>query len=88
VAIKPYAEVIGDPITQSKSPVIHNFWLKQLKIDAVYNACHVTEGDLAGYLADRRNDGAWRGCNVTMPHKQTVIPLLDRLDPGPKGSAR
>lgn len=82
MAIRPYAEVIGDPITQSKSPVIHNFWLKQLKIDAVYNACHVTEGDLAAYLADRRNDEAWRGCNVTMPHKQTVIPLLDRLDSG------
>jgi hypothetical protein len=39
-----------------------------------------TEG-LADYLASRRADPAWRGCNVTMPHKQAVIPLLDRLDP-------
>ena len=31
---KPYAEVIGDPIAHSKSPLIHNFWLGKLEIDA------------------------------------------------------
>ena len=36
-----YAEVIGDPIAQSKSPAIHNFWLGKLGIDAQYRACHV-----------------------------------------------
>ena len=76
-----YAEVIGDPIAQSKSPAIHNFWLGKLGLDAEYRACHVTPGELAGYLAERRTDPDWRGCNVTMPHKQAVMPLLDRLDP-------
>lgn len=78
---RPYAEVIGDPIAQSKSPAIHGFWLGKLGIEADYRACHVRPEDLADYLAVRRADPLWRGCNVTMPHKQAVMPLLDRIDP-------
>lgn len=77
----PYAEVIGDPIAQSKSPKIHNFWLAKLGIEADYRACHVRPEALADYLAARRADPLWRGCNVTMPHKQAVMPLLERIDP-------
>ncbi|WP_298192068.1 shikimate dehydrogenase [Novosphingobium sp.] len=77
----PYAEVIGDPIVQSKSPAIHGFWLQALDIKATYQATHVHTGKLAEYLNTRRPDPLWCGCNVTMPHKQAVIPLLDRLDP-------
>lgn len=76
-----YAEVIGDPIAQSKSPAIHGYWLGKLGLEAEYRAQHVTAEGLADYLAARRPDPEWRGCNVTMPHKQAVIPLLDRLDP-------
>jgi shikimate dehydrogenase len=78
---RAYAEVIGDPISQSKSPKIHNFWLGKLGIDADYRAAHVTPDELADYLAARRADPLWRGCNVTMPHKQAVMALVDRLDP-------
>ena len=78
---RPYAEVIGDPIAQSKSPAIHNFWLGKLGIDAEYRAAHVRAEALASYLAERKTDPAWRGCNVTMPHKQAVMPYLERLDP-------
>lgn len=78
---KPYAEVIGDPIVQSKSPIIHGFWLAKLGIDADYRACHVRPEELSDYLTARRADPLWRGCNVTMPHKQAIIPLLDRIDP-------
>ena len=77
-----YAEVIGDPIAQSKSPAIHNYWIGRLGLDAEYRACHVTTDGLAEYIAARRDDPDWRGCNVTMPHKQAVIPLLDRLEIG------
>ena len=77
----PFAEVIGDPIAQSKSPAIHGFWLDRLGIAGSYGRCHVLAGDLADYLARRRDDEQWRGCNVTMPHKQAIMPLLDRLDP-------
>jgi shikimate dehydrogenase len=72
--------VIGDPIIQSKSPKIHNFWLGKLGIDADYRAAHVLPANLADYFAERRADPLWRGCNVTMPHKQAVMPLLDRID--------
>ena len=78
---RPYAEVIGDPIAQSKSPAIHNYWLGKLELEADYRACHVTDESLSDYIAGRRGDAAWRGCNVTMPHKQAIMPLLDRLDP-------
>ena len=81
---KPYAEVIGDPIAQSKSPIIHNFWLEKLGIEAEYHAEHVRGEGLATYVASREGDPAWHGCNITMPHKQTVIPLLDRMDPAAK----
>ncbi len=77
---RPYAEVIGDPIVQSKSPAIHGYWLNKLGLDADYRATHVTSDGLADYLASRRADPDWRGCNVTMPHKQAVIPLLDKLE--------
>ena len=76
-----YAEVIGDPIAQSKSPAIHKFWLGQLGIAADYRACYVTAAGLADYLAARRSDPDWRGCNVTMPHKQAAMALVDELDP-------
>ena len=77
---RPYAEVIGDPIAQSKSPAIHGFWLAKLGVEAEYRACHVKPEALGDYLAERRADPDWFGCNVTMPHKQAVIPGLDEVD--------
>lgn len=77
-----YAEVIGDPIAQSSSPAIHSYWIEKLGLDAAYRACHVTGEGLGDYIATRRADPNWRGCNITMPHKQAVIPLLDRLEIG------
>jgi shikimate dehydrogenase len=76
----PYAEVIGDPISHSKSPTIHKFWLDRLGIAADYRRAHVKPGDLAAYIEIRRNDPDWRGCNVTIPHK---IAVMDHVaDPG------
>ncbi|USU07617.1 shikimate dehydrogenase [Sphingomonadaceae bacterium OTU29MARTA1] len=74
---RPYAEVIGDPIVQSKSPVIHGFWLDQLGLDAEYRKTLVTADDLPAYFAQRRGDPDWRGCNITMPHK---LAALDHVD--------
>ena len=77
---RPYAEVIGDPIAHSKSSLIHNFWLRMLGIDAEYRACHVRPEELADYFARRREDADWRGCNVTIPHKLSVLKFVDRRD--------
>jgi shikimate dehydrogenase len=72
-----YAEVIGDPIAQSQSPVIHGFWLKALGIDADYRRTLVTRADFPDFLAKRRADPDWRGCNVTMPLKLDAVALAD-----------
>ncbi|WP_375182574.1 shikimate dehydrogenase family protein [Sphingomonas adhaesiva] len=75
-----YAEVIGDPIAHSKSPLIHGFWLEKLGIAADYRATRVAPDDLASFFAARADDPAWRGCNVTVPHK---VAALDHVpDPG------
>ena len=72
----PYAEVIGDPIAHSKSPLIHNFWLEKLGIEGEYRKTHVLTAELPAYIANRRADPNWRGCNVTIPHKETVLHLI------------
>lgn len=76
----PFAEVIGDPIAHSKSPIIHNFWLDALGIEAEYRKTHVTPEGLAAYFLQRRADPDWLGCNVTIPHKIAVMDFAD--DPG------
>jgi shikimate dehydrogenase len=74
---QPYAEVIGDPIAHSKSPAIHRFWLDALDIAGDYRATHVPPDALAAYFAERAADPAWRGCNVTIPHK---VAALDHVE--------
>ena len=76
----PYAEVIGDPIAQSKSPVIHNFWLRKLGLVGEYRATKVASGELEAYLAERRADPDWRGCNITMPLKQDAVHRVDVIE--------
>lgn len=78
----PYAEVIGDPIAQTRSPAIHKSWLAELGVDGDYRATRVEAPDLSAFLAARRGDPDWRGCSVTIPHKEAVLPLLDYVDPG------
>jgi shikimate dehydrogenase len=75
-----YAEVIGDPIAHSKSPIIHGFWLDALELEGSYRAHHVAPEGLATYFAERTADPDWRGCNVTLPHKQAVFDHI--ADPG------
>lgn len=76
----PHAEVIGDPIAHSKSPLIHRFWLEKLGIAGDYRATHVVAGDLGDFFARRAADPDWRGCNVTVPHKLAVLDHVP--DPG------
>jgi len=72
-----YAEVIGDPISHSKSPLIHGFWLKALGLDGEYRATHVTPEGLADYFAARKADPDWLGCNITIPHKETALAFVE-----------
>ncbi len=81
----PYAEVIGDPIAHSKSPLIHRFWLDKLGLDGDYRRCLVDADALDSYIVNRAADPSWRGCNVTIPLKRAVVPLV--ADPEGVGAA-
>ena len=50
------AEVIGDPIAHSKSPIIHGFWLDALGIHADYRKTRVTAEELPAFFERRRAD--------------------------------
>lgn len=73
----PFAEVIGDPIEHSKSPLIHGFWLERLGLAGEYRRTRVGRDELPGFLAARRADPHWLGCNVTMPLKLDALLLAD-----------
>ena len=72
-----HAEVIGDPIEHSRSPLIHGFWLETLGIDASYGRRKVSRAELPAYIAEKRSDQDWRGSNVTMPLKLDAVALAD-----------
>lgn len=76
----PWAEVIGQPIGHSLSPLIHRYWLKITASAGAYEATAVTASGLSAFLLDRRTAPDWRGCNITAPHKQAMLGLLDGLD--------
>lgn len=79
-----YAEVIGDPIAQSKSPAIHKYWLSRLSLAGDYRRTRVPKGSLAGFLEERRGSENWLGCNVTIPHKEEAAALVEWLEPRAK----
>ncbi|MFO7760493.1 MAG: shikimate dehydrogenase [Desulfobia sp.] len=70
--------IIGDPVSHSRSPVMHNSGFRALSLNCVYLAFPVK--DVRAALSGLRGLGI-KGVSVTIPHKQTVIPLLDQVDP-------
>lgn len=74
------AGVIGWPIAHSRSPALHGHWLARHRIDGAYLPLPVAPPDLATAMNGLRAAG-FAGLNVTLPHKQSVMPLCDTLDP-------
>lgn len=74
------AGVIGDPITHSLSPIIHNAGYAAAGLDWVYVALPTPEGSAPEAVRGMRALGI-AGLSVTMPHKEAVIASLDRLTP-------
>ena len=70
--------VIGNPISHSLSPRLHNYWLKQNNIDATYDKIRLEENGIKEIIQDIRKQKI-AGCNVTVPFKKKVIPFLDSL---------
>jgi shikimate dehydrogenase len=69
--------VIGDPIVHSLSPQMHNAAFKALGINAEYLAVHVREQELPLFADRARKEFA--GFNITVPHKNAIIPFLDSI---------
>ncbi|MDP9072258.1 MAG: shikimate dehydrogenase [Actinomycetota bacterium] len=74
------AAVIGDPVRHSLSPVLHNAAFRALGLDWTYLAFHVLSGEAAGAVLGMRALQL-EGLSVTMPHKEAVAGLVDRLTP-------
>jgi shikimate dehydrogenase len=77
--------VIGNPIGHSRSPLIHNPALQASGIDGVYLPLEVDDAAsfICGFVHPKTRKLAWnlRGLSVTIPHKLTVMPYLDWIDP-------
>ncbi len=72
--------VIGWPIQQSRSPLIHGHWLKKYGIAGSYDRVAVPPGEAAAFVRSLESRGL-EGCNVTAPHKQAVFDAADWRDP-------
>jgi shikimate dehydrogenase len=70
--------VIGNPIKQSLSPKLHNFWIDKNNIDAIYEKKEMSSDGLANLIIDVKKK-LLHGINVTVPFKKEVIPFLDHL---------
>ena len=70
--------VIGNPIEHSLSPKLHNYWLKDNNIEAIYGKLETHENDLPELFKNLKEEKL-NGLNVTVPYKKTVIPYVDVL---------
>lgn len=73
--------LLGYPVEHSFSPAIQNAAFQELGLNFVYLAFPVKPGDLPGVLKGFRDAGI-AGLNVTVPHKEAVLPYLDQISPG------
>ena len=70
--------VIGNPIEHSFSPKLHNYWLKENNIDAIYDKKKLDADELKSIISQVKEE-KMSGINVTVPFKKAVIPFLDNL---------
>ncbi|GHC74406.1 shikimate dehydrogenase [Limoniibacter endophyticus] len=77
------AFVCGHPISHSRSPKIHGYWLNLFGIEGSYEAVDKSPTEFAAFLASLESSG-FAGGNLTIPYKQAVIPLLDEVDAAAK----
>jgi shikimate dehydrogenase len=74
------AGVIGWPVAHSRSPALHGFWLRRYRIDGSYERFAVPPPELGRFVRGLPA-GGYRGANVTLPHKEEALALMDRLEP-------
>jgi shikimate dehydrogenase len=74
------AGIMGWPVGHSRSPALHNFWLEENGIDGVYVPLAVRPERFEQALRGLPALG-FRGCNLTIPHKQAALAIVDRAEP-------
>lgn len=74
------AGVMGWPVAHSRSPTIHNHWIRQYGLQGAYGLFPVQPGKLADAIRGLPALGL-AGCNVTIPHKVDAMKLMDVVDP-------
>ena len=74
------AGIMGWPVAHSRSPALHNFWIEEHGIDGAYVPLPVRPEQLAEALRALPLLG-FRGCNLTLPHKQMALSIVDRVEP-------
>ena len=77
----PYglAGIIGWPVSHSRSPGIHNYWIKKYGLTGAYVQLSVAPGTLNQAIPGLKALG-FRGCNITLPHKVDALKLVDEVD--------
>lgn len=70
--------VIGHPIAHSRSPLIHGSWIAQHDLDGSYERIDVDPADLPRFI-ERLRAGEFTGGNVTVPHKEATLLLIDQV---------
>jgi shikimate dehydrogenase len=78
--MSPRCFVIGHPIAHSRSPMIHRAWLGRYGLAGSYDAIDVAPADIETFMA-RLRGGEFAGGNVTLPHKEAVMPYVDETTP-------
>ena len=73
------AGVIGHPIKHSKSPIIHNYWIEKEGLNGSYEAIDIAPENLKDGIQKLVDEG-YAGFNVTIPHKETVLDLCDKVE--------
>ena len=76
----PRACVVGWPVAHSRSPLIHSYWLERYGLAGSYERRPVAPDEFDAFVEELRG-GDWVGCNVTIPHKEKMARLCDRLTP-------
>ena len=74
------AGVMGFPVMHSRSPKLHNYWLAQYGLQGTYVPLAIPRNKLGAALRALPALG-FAGCNLTIPHKQAALELVNTLDP-------
>ena len=71
--------IMGHPVAQSRSPMLHGYWLKTLRVEGAYDRADVPPEDFPAFFRDLPGHG-FVGGNITKPHKEPAFRLVDRRE--------